>query len=91
MGLDIDNINKHLKAEFGAYEDSLQDAWVEILERNLQAATEIEPITRKVRNRAIRQYLTRKYREESLQRPFGPQWRRGASAPRVDPAVACFR
>ncbi len=70
MGLDVNDINKHLKAEFGAYEDSLQDAWVEILERNLQAATEVEPIARKVRNRAIRQYLNRKYREESLQRPL---------------------
>jgi hypothetical protein len=71
MGLDVNGINKHLKAEFGAYEDSLQDAWVEILECNLQATTEIGPIARKVRNRAIRQYLNRKCREESLQRPLG--------------------
>lgn len=71
MGLDVKGINKHLKAEFGAYEDSLQDAWVEILERNLQATSEIGPIARKVRNRAVRQYLNRKYREECLQSPLG--------------------
>jgi hypothetical protein len=44
---------------------------VEILERNLQTVNEVGPIARRVRNRAIRQYLTRKYREESLQRPLG--------------------
>ena len=86
MGLDVDDISKHLKAEFGAYEDSLQDAWVEILERNLQAATEIEPITRKVRNRAIRQYLTRKHREDSLQRPLGRNGDEGFTLESILPA-----
>jgi hypothetical protein len=86
VGLDVGDINKHLKAEFGAYEDSLQDAWVEILERNLQAVTEVEPITRKVRNRAIRQYLTRKYREESLQRPLGHDGNEGFTLESILPA-----
>lgn len=71
MGLDVNDINKQLKAEFGDYEDSLQDAWVEILERNLQAAAEIKPVARKVKSSAITQYLSRKYREESLQKPLG--------------------
>ncbi|MGD0230537.1 MAG: hypothetical protein ABSC19_09270 [Syntrophorhabdales bacterium] len=86
MGLDVDDISKHLKAEFGAYEDSLQDAWVEILERNLQAVNEVEPIARKVRNRAIRQYLTRKYREESLQRPLGHNGDEGFTLESILPA-----
>lgn len=86
MGLDVNEINKHLKAEFGAYEDSLQDAWVEILERNLQAANEVEPIARKVRNKAIRQYLTRKYREESLQRPLGHNGDEGFTLESILPA-----
>ncbi len=88
MGLDVNDINKHLKAEFGAYEDSLQDAWVEILERNLQVATEVKPIARKVRNRAIRQYLTRKYREESLQRPLGHNGDEGFTLESILPAPA---
>ncbi len=71
MGLNVSDINKQLKAELGDYEDSLQDAWVEILERNLQAAAEIQPVAKKVRSRAITRYLNRKYREESLQRPLG--------------------
>ncbi len=88
MRLNVDDINKQLKAEFRAYEDSLQDAWVEILERNLEATTEIEPIARKVRNRAIRHYLTKKYREESLQRPLGRNGDEGFTL--VDIAGACF-
>lgn len=86
MGLDVDDINKHLKVKFGAYEDSLQDAWVEILERHLQAAKEVEPIARKVRNRAIRQYLNRKYREESLQRPLGHNGDEGFTLESILPA-----
>lgn len=69
--MDVNDINQHLKTKFGEYEDSLQDAWLEILERNLKTTADIEPIVRKVRSRAIRQYLNRKYREESLQRPLG--------------------
>jgi hypothetical protein len=88
LGLDVDDTNKRLKAEYGAYEDSLQDAWVEILERNLQAAAEIEPITRKVRNRAIRQYLTRKHREESLQRPLGHNGDEGFTLESILPSPA---
>ena len=55
---------------------------------NLEAATEIEPIARKVRNRAIRQYLARKYREESLQRPLGRNGDEGFTLESILPASA---
>jgi hypothetical protein len=71
MGLDANEINRHLRSLFGQYEDSLQEAWVEVLERNPQTISEITPIARKVRNKAIKQYLNKKYREESLHRPLG--------------------
>jgi hypothetical protein len=71
MGLDVDDVNRRLRSLFGQYEDSFQEAWVEILERNPQTVNDIAPIVRKVRNRAIKQYLNNKRREESLQRPLG--------------------
>jgi hypothetical protein len=71
MGLDENEVNKYLQPLFGQYEDSFQEAWVEILERNPQTVNDITPIARRVRNRAIKQYLHKKYREESLQKPLG--------------------
>jgi len=56
---------------FGQYEDSFQEAWVEILERNPQIIHEIGPIAKRVRNRAIKQYLEKKFKEESLNKPLG--------------------
>jgi hypothetical protein len=51
----------------GQYEDSFQQAWVDILESNPQTLPEeITPIIRRVRNKAIKQYLNKKYREDSL-------------------------
>jgi hypothetical protein len=44
---------------------------VEILEHEPETIDEIAPIARKVKNRAIRRYLEKKYREDSLQRPLG--------------------
>jgi hypothetical protein len=70
-GLDANDVNRHLRPLFGQYEDSFQDAWVEILERNPETINEVTPIVRKVRNRAIKQYFNKKYREESLHRPLG--------------------
>ncbi len=71
MDLDTNEVSQHLMSLFGQYEDSFQEAWVEILEHNPQTIYEIRPIARKVRNRAIRRYLTKKYKEESLHRPIG--------------------
>jgi hypothetical protein len=71
MGLDENDVSKYLRRFFGQYEDSSQDAWVEILESNAKTMNEIPPIARRVKNRAINQYLKRKYREESLQKPLG--------------------
>jgi hypothetical protein len=70
MELDENEVNKYLQPLFGRYEDSFQEAWVEILERNPKTVDEIVPITRRVRNRAIKRYLEKKYREESLQKPL---------------------
>ena len=55
----------------GRYEDSFQQAWADILECNPPTLEEITPIIRRVRNRAIKQYLSKKYREESLYNPIG--------------------
>lgn len=71
MVLDENEVNKYLRPLFGQYEDSFQEAWVEILEHNPATVDEILPITRRVRNKAIKQYLDKKYREESLQKPLG--------------------
>jgi hypothetical protein len=44
---------------------------VDILERNPQTLEEINPIIKSVRNKAIRQYMNKKYREVSLYKPIG--------------------
>jgi hypothetical protein len=71
MALDENEVNKYLQPLFGQYEDSFQEAWVEILERNTQTVNEIAPIAKRVKNRAIKRYLEKKYREESLHKPLG--------------------
>jgi len=71
MGLDANDINTYLRSLLGQHEDSFQEAWLEILERKPQTINEISPIARKVRNRAIKQYLNKKCQEESLHRPLG--------------------
>jgi hypothetical protein len=71
MGLDANDINRHLRSLFGQYEDSFQEAWVKILERNAQTMSDVVSIARKVKSKAINQYLNKKYREESLHRPLG--------------------
>jgi hypothetical protein len=70
MELDENEVNKYLQPLFGQYEDSFQEAWVEILERNPKTVNEIVPIARRVRNKAIKHYLEKKYREDSLQKPL---------------------
>ncbi len=71
MRLNEHEINSCLQPIFGQYEDSFQQAWVDILESNPQTLEEITPIIRRVRNKAIKQYLNKKYREESLYKPIG--------------------
>jgi len=71
MSLNEHEINSYLQPFLGQYEDSFQEAWVDILESNPRTLEEITPIIRRVRNRAIKQYLNKKYREESLYRPIG--------------------
>ncbi len=71
MGLDTNAINDYLQPLFGEYEDSFQEAWVEILERNTRTVDEIAPIVKKVRNKAITRYLQKKFKEKSLQEPLG--------------------
>jgi hypothetical protein len=71
MNLNETEVNDYLQPFLGRYEDSLQDVWVEILERNPRTVEEITPIIRRVRNRAIKQYMNKKYREKSLYQPIG--------------------
>ncbi|HVN97364.1 MAG TPA: hypothetical protein VMT62_13125 [Syntrophorhabdaceae bacterium] len=71
MTLDENEVNRYLRTLFGRYEDSLQEAWPEILESNPKAMDEVTAIAKKVKRRAINRYLEQKYREESLQKPLG--------------------
>jgi hypothetical protein len=66
MRLNEQDINSYLQPFLGRYEDSFEEAWVDILESNLQTLEEITPIIRKVRNKAIEQYLNKKYRKKTL-------------------------
>jgi len=71
MRLNEQEINNYLQPFFGQHEDGFQQAWLEILERDPQTLEEVAPIVRKIRNRAIKQYLIRKYKEDSLYKPIG--------------------
>ena len=71
MNLNESEVNNYLQPFLGRYEDSFQQAWVDILESNPQTLEEITPIIRSVRNKAIKQYMNKKYREESLYKPIG--------------------
>jgi len=71
MKLNEIEVNNYLRPFLGRYEDSFQEAWVEILECNPQTLEEATPIVRGVRNKAIKQYLNKKYREVSLYTPIG--------------------
>ena len=71
MNLNETEVNNYLKPFLGRNEDSFQEAWVHILECNPQTLEEVTPIIRRVRNKAIKQYLNKKYREVSLYTPIG--------------------
>jgi hypothetical protein len=71
MKLNETEVNSYLQPFLGRYEDSFQQAWVDILESNPQTLEEITPIIRRVRNKAIKQYFNKKYREVSLYKPIG--------------------
>jgi len=71
MNLNETEVNNYLRPFLGRHEDSFQQAWVDILECNPQTLEEITPIIRRVRNKAIKQYLNKKYREVSLYQPIG--------------------
>jgi len=71
MNLNETEVNNYLQPFLGQYEDSFQQAWVDILECNPQTLEEITPIVKKVRNKAIKQYMNKKYREVSLYKPIG--------------------
>ena len=71
MNLNEAEVNDYLQPLLGRHEDSFQEAWVDILEYNPQTLEEITPIIRRVRNRAMKQYLNKKYREVSLYKPIG--------------------
>ena len=71
MRLNENDVNNCLQPFLGRHEDSFQQAWVDILESNPQTLEEITPIIRRVRNKAIKEYLNKKYREQSLYKPIG--------------------
>jgi hypothetical protein len=71
MNLNETEINNYLKPFLGRYEDSFQEAWVEILQCNPQTLEEVTPIIKKVKSKEINQYLNKKYREVSLYTPIG--------------------
>ena len=71
MNLNETEVNDYLRPFLRRYEDSFQDVWVEILEHNPRTVEEIIPIIKKVKNKAIKQYVNKKYKEESLHKPIG--------------------
>jgi len=71
MKLNETEVNNYLQPFLGRYEDSFQQAWVDILECNPQTLEEITPIIRRVRNKDIKEYMNKKYREVSLYTPIG--------------------
>ena len=71
MKLNETEVNSYLQPFLGRYEDSFQEAWVEILECNPQTLQEITPIIKRVRNKDIKEYMNKKYREVSLYKPIG--------------------
>jgi hypothetical protein len=71
MNLNEIEVNNYLQPFLGRYEDSFQEAWVKILESKPQTLEEISPIVKRVRSNAIKQYMNKKYREESLYKPIG--------------------
>jgi len=71
MNLNETEVNDYVQPFLGRYEDSFQQAWVDILESNPQTLEEITPIIKRVRSKAIKQYMNKKYREESLYKPIG--------------------
>ena len=71
MNLNENEVNNYLQPFLGRYEDSFQEAWVKILESKPQTLEEIHPIVKRVKSKAIKQYVNKKYREVSLYTPIG--------------------
>jgi hypothetical protein len=71
MNLNEAEVNNYLQPLLGRYEDGFQEAWVEILESNPHTLEEITPIMKRVRSKAIKEYMSKKYREQSLYTPIG--------------------
>jgi hypothetical protein len=71
MNLNETEVNDYLQPFLGRYEDSFQQAWVDILEINPQTLEGITPIIRRIRNKAIKEYMNKKYIEKSLCTPIG--------------------
>ncbi len=71
MNLNETEVNDHLQSFLGPDEDGFQQAWVDILEADPQTLDEITPIIRRLRNKAIKQYWSKKCREVSLHKPIG--------------------
>jgi hypothetical protein len=71
MNLNETKVNNYLRPFLGRYEDSFQEAWVEILKHDPQNLEEITPIIKRVRNKDIKEYMNKKYREVSLCKPIG--------------------
>ena len=71
MKLNETEVINHLQPYLGREEDNFQQAWVDILEADPQTLEEITPIIRRLRNKAIKQYWSKKCREVSLHKPIG--------------------
>jgi hypothetical protein len=71
MNLNETEVNDRLQFFLGRDGDSIQQAWVDILEADPQTLEEVTPIVRKVRNKAIKHYWNKKYKEVSLYKPIG--------------------
>ncbi len=71
MKLNETEVNNHLQSLLGRDGDNFQQAWLDILESDPHTLEEITSIIKRVRNKALKQYWHKKYREVSLYKPIG--------------------
>jgi hypothetical protein len=71
MKLNETEVNNRLQSLLGRDGDSLQQAWLHVLEADPKTLEEITPIVRRVRNKAIKQYWNKRCKEVSLYKPIG--------------------
>lgn len=66
----IDRVGEILTAIIGNYEDTIQNAWVEILENKPETEDEVRSIAAKCKRRSIQEHIAKQCREVSGYKPL---------------------